>query len=135
MTAKLSDRHCNRTCLQVGPVDFTDQPGNYVTRGFSVGILFECAYHPLAVDAFPVRSFLRPTELPYIRSFYPVLRCEAALLHTHLLDRSSGAGKMFSLPDGNGYVRMYEREVRCFATAAVPPAQANVRFRRQILEP
>jgi hypothetical protein len=64
--AHFCNSHWQMTSLEGIRVEFTQQSQDCFASRIRIGVLANCSDHPLAVDAFPVRSFVRPTELPHI---------------------------------------------------------------------
>lgn len=67
----LCNSHRQVGSLESIRVDFAQQPHNSFACRIRIGILAGRADHSLVIDAFPVGSPVRPTELPYIWTALP----------------------------------------------------------------
>ena len=78
-------------------VEFAQQSRDRLAGSLRVGVLADCADHPSAIDSFPKRPFVGPTELPNIWTALATNPDKTPVLHSYLriavaMRRNSYAG-------------------------------------------
>jgi hypothetical protein len=69
--AHFCNSHWHMASLESIRVEFAQQSRDRFTGRLRVGVLEDCADHPSAIDSFPKRPFVGPTELPDVRTALP----------------------------------------------------------------
>src|SRR5213594_706182 len=82
---------CGMAAPDVLLIEFAQQSSDRFTGRLRVGVLADCADHPSAIDSFPKRPFVGPTELPNIWTALATTSDQTPLLHSCLRHRSCDA--------------------------------------------
>src|SRR5438309_205093 len=96
--AHFCNSHWQMASLERIRVEFAQQSRDRFTGRLRVGVLEDCADHPSAIDSFPKRPFVGPTELPNVWTALATTSDQTSLLHSCLRHRSCDAEEF--LPRG-----------------------------------
>lgn len=96
-------------------VEFVQQSRDRFAGSLRVGVLANSAYHPSALDSFPQRPFVGPTELPDIWIALATTPDQTPLLHFRLRHRSCDAEEF--LRKGCKTETRETGRMHCFAAA------------------
>jgi hypothetical protein len=89
--AHFCNSHWQMASLESIRVEFAKQSRDRFAGSLRVGVLADCADHPSAIDSFPKRPFVGPTELPNIWTALATTPDQTPLLHSCLRHRSCDA--------------------------------------------